>query len=137
MADFHRRLARVVWFALLQHRASPQNLGIDMTLHATSNSRSDERMDAPLPAERAVSSRPPIPYDDRATQLQSIRGRYHPRSNERNAVNCGHVDASLTGTIDVAQIGNHQGTIRRDTTEIKFCAIAHVPIRVSPRFCHR
>jgi AraC-like DNA-binding protein len=67
----------------------------------------------------AGSHRDPMAFDDWATRVQSICGRYHAERFEKKSVVSGHVGVIEAGGVDIAHIANDLGCVRREAEDIR------------------
>jgi AraC-like DNA-binding protein len=70
-------------------------------------------------ARHAASHRMPIAFDDWASRVRAICGRYQPEQYEHRRLVTGHVATLQAGGIDVAHIANDLGSVRREATDIR------------------
>lgn len=70
-------------------------------------------------AKHAASHRVPLDFEDWASRLQMICGRYHPEKFEHKPVVNGHVGILQAGGIEIAHIANDLGDVRREAEDIR------------------
>lgn len=70
-------------------------------------------------AKHAASHRTPIGFEDWATRVQGVCGRYRPRQFEHRELVTGHVGVLEASGIEIAHIANDLDIVRREAEDIR------------------